>query len=321
MPTIQDFVDALTVEGVCPRRAVLVSGKLAERAAHPDAQEVDVLSRLCELARAAQGLPSLPRHTIGLLECALGTNDAGAWAAAANDLDTEDFDIGAAIGVLGQEPSHPGAFVACLAQARDAQHAVNVLRVFASIIGVVPAPTRELFGRAIGCQLRALIDTLVRHGAMIKRDVREAVYAEFGKMMAVAGVPGSSLADVLHDAIHRKLYDVLRMFLPTPIGTYIETRTFTLAVDRVRTTPALQRQSVLSIVAKALRENPALADAAPGLSTMLESCVTSSVGDMDVRGCLALSIVAQAVVNDDAAKGLAGMLEHACARIIETTSK
>ena len=312
-----DIFSVLEVDGSFLRRVVVVDGRPAERAAHPGAEEIDVLSKLSELARLAKGLPVYPRHTIGLVEAALATNDPGAWSAAGSDMDTGDYDTGAAASVMTRG-ANPALLVSCLAAARTQQHAVDILRVFASVSSVVPSDTHEQFGRAIGSQLKSIIDVFVRLGGLMKRDVREALLAEFGKMMTAASVPNAVLADALHEAVTQRKYDLLRMFLPTPIGSYIRVDTLRKAAESVVKVTPVQKHTMLGVVAKAVRENPSLVDA-PGILEALQDMLSTfvrPVGDTDVRGCLATSIVAQVVAKDDVSRGLARLLEHVCGRVI-----
>lgn len=302
--------DVISADGVYPRRVVLVDGRLAERVCHPDHTEVHVLSRLCELARETRGQPSYPRHTVGLLETALRTDDPGAWQALSDDIDTGDFDIGASAGVMGQG-GYPATFVTRLVRAKNELHVANILKTFGCMRGVLQESTTELLGTAIGSELPDLVDTLLRHGALVKRDVRDAVYAEFGKMMDLANVPGSTLAEVLHRAVDKKQHDVLRMLLHTRVGDYVRPATFELAIERLRATPELQRHVMLGVVAKSIRENPALTEGVVPVAGVVRTCA----GGGDVRAALALGIIAQ-FSEDDVVKGLGKMLEHVSAALI-----
>jgi hypothetical protein len=304
-----NFYELLSVNGRPPRRAVLVDGRIADKTSHPTEPEIDLLSRLCELTRP--GGP--PRHTTALMENALVTNSPECWAAACDDIKTGDFDAAAFASLLAQNQSNPAAFAACLATATDANHLVHVVRVFHAV--VMTPESREIFGRTLGCQLKSLVDVLAVHGGLLKKDIRDAVTGEIGKLLAAAEVPDVQLAEVLQAVVTQKKYDALRLFLHAPRCFRLRPGLLTTLIERAKNVPIQHRASVLTVIAKALSEDP---DAViENMNAVRDLVGTLSRASMDdVRALLAMAVMAGISFEDDVVRGLSVALEWTAAHIL-----
>jgi hypothetical protein len=316
-----DYFDVLSVNGVPPRRAVLAdNGSLAQKQ-RPAENEVPLLSRLCELARASRNIECPPRSTAALMERALMTNSPTCWTAAADDITTGDFDAPAVVSLLSQNQSYAVAFATCFASPVDASHMMAMLRVFHKLD--LPDETTETFGRTIGCQLKTLIDALASHAGLIKKDIREAVMNDVGKMLAMSGVPTNQLADALRVVLATKKYDALRLFLHADIAACFRACPDALAglVEKAKNVGVHHRSIVLAVIAKVIRDDP---DAVPpaAIRDMLGAVLKTP--SEDARALLAIAIASQVACSEDAiTKGLADALEWTCGHVISfvTTSR
>lgn len=288
-------LSVLRVNGRVPRRAVLLpgGGALADRASHPEQPELELLSRLCEIARHAAGQPVYPRRTADLLEVALGSNAPGAWEAAKDDIVTGDLDLEAATAYI-RCGSNSAALVACLVGARDSNHMVHVCLVLSRVLGRLSEEARAEMGRALACQLRAVMDSFVSHGAFLGRDVRDAIFGGFGRLVAAAGVPASRVAELVLYALAQKRDELLRLFLHVP-PTFLVHRPQILAelLDRAKAAPAQSRYPLVALLARVVATQP---DIVHGLEPELAEVVCGALPDaeLDSRACLAAAALATA---------------------------
>lgn len=318
-----DFLRVLKVNGKIPRRAVLLpDGALAERAAHPGVPEVDLLSRLCELARAANKQPVYPRVTAQLLDVALGGNAAGAWEALRDDMLTGDFEAAAAVAVLRQG-SNAATLVTCLVSSRDSHHMLHVACVLHAVLPLLDEELRLDMGRALACQLPNVLDCLVRHGALMGRDVRDAVLDGFGRMLAAIGLPEARVAEGVLYALEQRRDELLRLFLGLPVG-FVDHRpqVVPLLLDRAAKYP------VVRLLARIIEARPQLVT---GHEAQVEAVVCAALttpDDLDARDCQAVAdlVIASAAAGvtawpgsgrgTDASLALAQVLRRCCTRLL-----
>lgn len=285
----------LRVNGTVPRRAVLLpGGELADKVQHPAAPEVELLSRLCEICRHAAGQACFPRRTVDLLELALGSNSSGAWAAARDDVVTGDFDLEAAAALV-RCGSNAAALAVCLAGARDGAHMMHVGIVLSRVLELLSEEARADMGRALACQLRAVMDAFVAHGALMSRDVRDAVLAGFGRVVATAGVPDAHVAELVLHALAQKRDELLRLFLHVP-PSFVAHRPQILAelLDRARTAPAFSRYPLVAMLARIVTAQPG---AILGFEREVAEVVMGVLPDdaeLDSRMCLAAAALVSA---------------------------
>lgn len=314
-----DYFDVLSVNGVPPRRAVLAeNGSLVQKQRSTE-KEIPLLSRLCELARISKNIECPPRSTAALMERALSTNSPACWAAAADDITTGDFDAPAFVSLLSQNQSYTASFATCFATPVDANHMMAMLRVFHKL--ELPDETMEIFGRTIGCQLKALVDALATHAGLIKKDVREAVMNDIGRMLAMSGVPINQLAEALQVVLATKKYDALRLFLHADIAACFRVYPGTLAslVEKAKNVGVHYKSIVLATIAKTIRDDP---DAIPldSIRDMLGAVLKTP--SEDARALLAIAIATQAACSEDAiTKGLAEALEWTCGHVISFVTR
>lgn len=316
-PALAQMLAVLRVNGRVPRRAVLLpDGALADRAAHPDVPELELVSRLCEIACLAAGQPVYPRHTATLLETALACNAPGAWEAVKDDLVTGDLDLDAAVAFL-QQGSACTALVGCLVGARDGTHMLHVGVVLSRVLGRLSDESRAETGRALACQLRALMDAFVRFGAFMNRDTRDAVLGGFGAVLAAAGVPDSRAAELVLYALGQRRDELLRLFLHVP-PTFLPHRPQILAelLDRAAAAPG--QYPLVALLARLVAAHP---DAVRGHERDLAAVVRGALpaAELDARTCLAAAALATAAggCGDEAtAAALARALQSCAASLV-----
>lgn len=315
-----DFFEVLSVNGVPPRRAVLAENGSLVQKQRPTDKEIPLISRLCELARESRGIECPPRSTTPLMERALATNSPVCWSAALDDITTGDFDAPAFVSLLSQNQSYTATFATCLSTPSDANHMMAMLRVFHAL--VLPDETMEIFGRTIGCQLKALIDAIAVHAGLVKRDIREAVMNDIGKMLAMANVPISQLAEALQSVFAAKKYEALRLFLHADIAACFRAcppSVFTGLVEKAKHVGAHHRAVVLAVIAKTIREDPEVVTM-ESVRGMLASVLKNP--SEDARTLLAVAIASQVACSDDPiTKGLAEALEWTCGNVISFVTK
>jgi hypothetical protein len=314
-----DYFDVLSVNGVPPRRAVLAdNGSLAQKQ-RPTEKEIPLLSRLCELARASKNIECPPRSTAALMERTLSTNSPTCWTAAADDITTGDFDAPAFVSLLSQNQSYTAAFATCFASPVDANHMMAMLRVFHKL--ELPDETMEIFGRTIGCQLKALVDALAAHAGLIKKDIREAVMNDVGRMLAMSGVPINQLAEALQVVLATKKYDALRLFLHADIAACFRVYPDMLGglIEKAKNVGVHHKAIVLAAIAKTIRDDP---DAVPMESIRDMLAAVLKTPSEDARVLLAIAIASQAACSEDGiTKGLAEALEWTCGNVISFVTR
>ena len=317
------ILSVLRVNGRVPRRAVVLpDGALADRASHPQHPELELMSRLCEISRHATGQPVYPRRTADLLELALGSNAPGAWDAAKDDIATGDLDLEAATAYI-RGGSNSAALVACMVGARDSNHMVHVCLVLSRVLGRLSEEARAEMGRALACQLRAVMDSFVTHGAFLGRDVRDAIFGGFGRMIATAGVPDSRVAELVLYALGQKRDELLRLFLHVP-PTFLVHRPQILAelLDRARAAPAQSRYPLVAMLARVVAAEP---DIAVGMDAELAEVVCGALSDteLDSRVCLAAAALMSAAsgCGNPVAAALARALQSCAAGLVAANSE
>lgn len=315
---MEDVCAVLTVKGRIPRRAVVLpDGSLGDRRTWPRVPESELLSRLCEVARAATGAPVYPRRTTDLLERALCDNSPGAWEAVFDDLESGDFDVDVATAVLRQS-SNASALVACLAGARAQEHLVHVACLLSRVLEAVSGEVRDEMGRALACQVRSVMDVLVRHGALLTRDVRDAVLSGLGRMLGKAVLPGPRIAELLLHALDTGRDELLRLFLHVPLE-YLDHRPqiLPLLLDRAKAagTPAA-RYPLLAMLARIEGAFPGvLRGHENALADIVCSCLTPD--QLDCRECAAAAALIESVGLTPLTRALASALRVCSAALVQ----
>lgn len=313
---MEQLVAVVSVNGRIPRRAVLLEhgSSIADRASHPDLPECELVSRVCELARAASNAPVYPRHTSELIGMCLATNAPGAWQAAHDDLATGDLDLDAAVSVIRQS-SNGSVLIACIVSSREATHLLHASCLLAAMLSRLDEETRTEMGRALSCQLKALVETLVLHGALLSRDVRDAMLTGFGRMLATVGVADAVAADTVVYALAHKRDELLRLFLGvTPAFLDHRPQILPMLVDRCRAAP---RHPSVTLLARLVAQCPSiLAGHERHVQTIV--CAMLSAEELDCREAMAAAALAQAAdgCGDRMASSLASALHRCCASLL-----
>lgn len=285
---MEQILAIVRVNGRVPRRAVLVDGALGDRLACPGAPEVDLMSRVCEIARQAMGLPCYPRRTFDVLDMAVSGNAAGAWEALKDDLMTGDFNDAEALAVLRQG-SNAASLVGCLVGARDSPHVVHIACVMSRLMDSLEEETRQELGKALACQLRAVMDSFVLHGSLMSRDVRDAVLDGFGLLLGRVNLDHARVGDAVLYALSCKRDELLRLFLGYP-GTMVTHRPAILPalLDRLTAAQTQSRYPLVALLTSILESSP---EVVTGHEIQITNIVCSCMNDpeLDARLCLALA--------------------------------
>lgn len=315
----------LKVKGAIPRRAVLLpDGRLADKTTCAGCAELDILSRLCEVVRGAHGMPCYPRQTAALLECALDGNEEGAWEAVRDDIITGDLDEGVCCAVLSHG-SNASTLVGCVVGARNAKHLLHVCCMMAKALDDtrLRGETRSEMGRALACQLRPLLDTLLAHGAGMPLDVRDSVFDGLARVFAVAAVPDAHVADAALHAMECRREELLRVFLKvTPAFVDHRPQILPMLLDRLAGGSRSSRYPVLELLARILEHDPtALAGRERDTADLAAACMEGS-GRVDSRECMAFARIVSALgrraaANERLCAVMAGVLERTSAAMIQ----
>ena len=303
-----------------PRRAVLTpDGKVRDKTEAGGA-EIDVLSAVCAIARRAAGLRVFPLRTLDLFGACVASNDPGAWKALHDDIKTGDIDWGVAAPEL---LASVAAAVACLVAPRDAAHMVHMSSCLTDIAQRSSAEARAAFGQCLGGQLAALAETLMRHSAIMRRDVRDAVLSSMGRLVASCDVPAANLVSTLLSVLSRKQDELLRLFLHVPLAACVQLQPDLAArvLQRVRVAQPGLRYPPLAMLAR-LASSVSFAgleaDLVDALSSTLAYQLANPAG-VDARTALVSAVLVQ-TAGDAAAplvQMLARALQHMSASLIE----
>ena len=308
--------------GEPPRRACLgPDGQVREKCAPADA-EVEVLSRLCELARRAAGLPVWPREPAALVQLAAQTNAAGAWAGLFADLRSEAVAPDAVARLLA-DSAPADVLVRDLLESGTAAQLQHVTQILACLLPRAPPAYAGLVGERLGERLPDLVRALVR--LCPHRDARDVSLTGLGKLLDVSRAPGACVADELLRAVDAGADHVARLFVHAPLDTAARPQLPAAVLARAQRAPPTARYAWLAILTRLARGGAALdgdvvADLVAGT---LSGCM--AVKTVDARLALAASLLAQAAPPAGAgpaarlAAGLAETLELACATVIRDT--
>lgn len=237
-----------------PRRAVLRNGCIGAKRS-PEEQEVELLSKICELVRTSLRLPVYPRDTTALLQLCLQSNDPGAWDALHADLKLNDADTEAIARVVTASPHAASTLVMALLHVKTAAHLSDVAGCLTAILKTIPDHTKAEFAKSLGYNLPAFVDAFWKLGVTIRRDVRDASISAIGRLLAVdCMVPIENLADQLLMVLHHKRDELVQLFVHAPMehALIIRPQLITALLDRARVVPVAARYPLLSMLARLL---------------------------------------------------------------------
>lgn len=309
---------------VPPRRAVLRKGAVGEKS-NANEEEIDVLSRACDILRMAFDIDVVPRETGELLALCLKTNAPTAWAAVCDDIRLEKIDWARALAVASSVPDAAAVLVACLVNAQSHLHLLHATSALVVLVPRTPPEMRTTFGRLLGLQLGPFLETFVRCGSSLRRDVREAMLTGVGRLLDIADVPETSIADSLMEILKRRKDELVRLFLNVQLGPAILAHRPDLLgalFERARLCPPVSRYPLLGLLVK-------LAAATPGVLVGREGQVAELVheslqagmqgGSMDARVALVGSLLVQAAGAEPLALILAAALEQTTGAVLRGT--
>ena len=309
---------------VPPRRAVLKKGVVAEKSNAAE-EEVEALSRTCDILRIAFDIPVVPRESGELLGMCLKTNAPAAWAAVCDDIRLEKIDWDRAVAVASSVPDAAAVLVACLINAQTHLHLVHAASALVVFVPRTPPEMRTTFGRLLGLQLGPFLEAFVRCGSSLRRDVREAMLTGIGRLLDIADVPEASVADMLMDILRRRKDELIRMFLNVPLGPALLAHRPDLLgalFERARLCPPVARYPLLGLLVKLDAATPGAlvgreAQVAELVHESLQACMQG--GSMDARVALVASVLVQATGADPLALILATALEQTTGAVLRGT--
>lgn len=323
-----------------PRRACLSpDGGGVREAREPGDVEVVVLSRVCELARAAAGLPVWPRDTGELLALAAAGNAPGAWAAVHADLTSGAATPESAAAALAAA-APPEIVVRDLLDARTPAQVLHLTQILACVLPRAPGDYAARCGVALGDRLRDLVDVLVR--LAVVRDVRDASLTAVGKLLDLTRAPAAAVTDELLRAVDRGADQVARLFVHAPLDVAARPQLPTALLARARAAPPSARYAYLAILVRLARGTAGGGGGGGGLARGTASGAPppvrldpDAVADLvastlegylatrtvDARVALAASMLARCLPPprapaERAARALAETLELACATVL-----
>lgn len=313
------IIDLVKVNGRVPRRAVLLGdGSVGDKTVHPTVPETELLSRVCEICRAHAKQPVLSRKTAELLESALASNCSKAWEALRDDMLTSDMDYDAAVAVLNQSPN-PSVVITCLVGARDNNHMMHIACVLARTLDRLSEEARAELGRAMACQLTAVMDSLASRGGLMQRDVRDAVLTGFGKIIASMGsVPDARVAECVLRALTTRKDELVRLFLEvTPSFIHHRPQIMPMLMDRAVTATASNRLPVMTMLARIVAWAPEVVYGHEAAIAKVVASALTAQDQLDSRDCHAAAELAVACGCDDTVKALGRALLACSAALIE----
>jgi hypothetical protein len=307
---------------VPPRRAVLKKGVICEKSSADD-EEVDVISRTCDILRVAFEISVVPRESGELMGACIKTNDPAAWSAACDDIRLEKMDWDRAIAVACTVPDAAAVFVACLVNVQSHMHLVHAASVLTVFVPRTPPEMRTAFGKLLGLQLGPFLEAFARCSGSVRRDVREAILMGIGKVLDIADVPEASVADMFVDILRRRKDELLRLFLNVPLrGAHLlahRPELLGMLLERARACPPAARYPLLGMTLKLSTGVPgALAGREAQVAELARESLAAALqsGSMDARVALVGSLLVQAAGADPLALALAGALEQAATALI-----
>lgn len=312
------------VQVVPPRRAVLRKGAVCEKS-NANEEEIDALSRTCDILRIAFDIAVVPRESGELLGMCLKTNAPAAWAAVCDDIRLENIDWTRALAVASSVPDAAAVLVACLINAQSHIHLVHATSALVVFVPRTPPEMRTTFGRLLGLQLGPLLDTFVRCGSSLRRDVREAMLTGVGRLLDIADVPETSVADTLMDILKRRKDELVRLFLNVPLGPAILAHRPDLLgalFERARLCPPVSRYPLLALLVKlATATSGVLAGREGQVAELVHESLQTGMqgGSMDARIALVGSLLVQAAGADPLALILATALEQTTGAVLRGT--
>ena len=302
-----------------PRRAVLRNGCIHAKE-NPADQEVELLSKICELLRASLRLPVYPRDTTALLQLCLQSNDAGAWDALHLDIRLRDADTEAIARVLTASPHAASTVVMALLHVKTAAHLSDVSGCLTAILKTIPDHTKAEFAKSLGYNLPAFVDTFWKLGVTMRRDVRDASISAIGKLLAVdCTVPIENLADQLLMVLHHKRDELVQLFVHAPMeqALVIRPQIVTALLDRARVVPVAARYPLLSMLARLLN-TPTGEGVKAQCGTYLKELARTTLhgalagpAALDPRTALVCSLLVQASPDAASTKTLEGAMAKA----------
>ncbi len=310
-----------------PRRATLRKGLVAPRLTQAD-PEVEVLSRICELARLAAGMPVFPRDTGALLRTCLETNAPGAWDAMRTDILLGDADD-AVIAKVFDEGYAVSALVVSMVSGNKAA-VQDVIACVGTFLRVMSPLAKKEFARVLGFNLLPFIETFWKSCAntyAARRD-RETAIADLGRLLGECDMPPETLGDQLLLVLQNKRDDFAQLFVHAPMDAVLVARPQLLpaVMDRLRAVPPANRYPLLSALVRLL-STPAGAAARSQCRAYLDALAESTLrgcmlggGALDPRMALVCAMLVDGAVADAAADAVADdgrALERALAKALE----
>lgn len=262
-----------------PRRATLRKGLVAPRLTEAD-HEVEVISRICELARLAAGMPIFPRDTGALMRMCLETNAPGAWDALRTDILLGDADQAVIAKVLEEGYAVSALVVSMVSGNRAAVQ--DVIACVGTFLRIMSPTAKKEFARVLGFNLLPFIETFWKSTHIMRRNDRENAIADLGRLLGECDMPPETLGDQLLLVLQNKRDDFAQLFVYAPMDAMLAARPqlLTAVMDRVNFVAPANRYPLLSALVRLLN-TPAGATARVQCRAYLDQLAESTL-----RGCM-----------------------------------
>ncbi|AGE56302.1 hypothetical protein PBCVNEJV1_454L [Paramecium bursaria Chlorella virus NE-JV-1] len=287
------------------RRAVIIDGAIVEKKLHIGSVEVPAVSQILELERERNGKRNIPRSTITLLESCIRTNDPALWEAAADDVDTNDFDPHAAIVILEQQDILPVLFIGCITSAKSVKHLTDMLRVFFAIHKEVTENISAEFSKAITLNWKALVDVLITLDTKVKRHEKDGMYIAFARFIDAASIQKDALILAVRELLKHNKYEHLAMFSKMDAAMYSEVLPDLIA--SLKKSAATNRYAIVGLIAKIANDVDILdVDVLPAVSNVMAASIRDKY--VDVRTIKACAFLLQKFSDDPVIKNFATLV-------------
>ena len=302
-----------------PRRATLRKGLVAPRITEAD-PEVEVLSRICELARLAAGAPVFPRDTAALMRMCLESNAPGAWDALRTDILLRDADETAIAKVLDEGYAASALVVSMVSGNKNAVQ--DVVACVGTFLRIMSPLTKREFARVLGFNILPFIEAFWKATQFMRRGDRENAIADVGRLLGECDMPPETLGDQLLLVLQNKRDELTQLFVHAPMDAVLAARPqlLTAVMDRLVSVPPANRYPLLTTLARLLN-TPAGAGAKAQCRAYLDALAESTLhGCMLGGGALEPRVaLVCAMLVDDTGSGGGGAkkLERALAKALE----
>jgi hypothetical protein len=304
-----------------PRRAVLTPcGKIQEKLdlKTQDAQEVKLLSELCEVVRQSNGMPVYPRSTGDLVTMCLSSNNCGAWEALYNDIRTGDVTLATATATLfGGSQSGGGAcvLVQCMMAATNDTHLLYIVYCITHLVDHAAPEQTAALATALAARMPGdLISMLGAKLMSIRREMRSVMLTSIARLLAKVDIPLAPLTESLTDILrNNNSIELVALFVYLPVSQFVEINPdiVDLLMSRCAKAAPASRYPALAVLGHMVNKMPDLASTARRQellmaivqSTLVAFCKTKPAAPVDARTMFVSAILGGVITGTEGHQG------------------